>query len=58
MASHCQAAEEKLDGNGDEAQQDQEDESKLSMLSQSLMFVDHDIQFCCIFQWWNIAQTW
>ena len=50
MASHCQAAEEKLDCNGDEAQQDQEDESKLSMLSHSLMFVDHDIQFCCIFQ--------
>jgi hypothetical protein len=39
-----------LDGNGDEAQQDQEDESKLSMLSHSLMFLDHDIQFCCIFQ--------
>lgn len=28
-----------LDGNGDEAQQDQEDESKLSMLSQSLMVI-------------------
>lgn len=39
MAGHCQAAEEKLDGNGDEAQQDQEDESKLSMLSQSLMSI-------------------
>jgi hypothetical protein len=28
-----------LDGNGDEAQQDQEDESKLSMLSHSLMLI-------------------
>ena len=55
-----------LDGNGDEAQQDQEDESKLPMLSQYLMVImtscihirstiEH--KFCPVLEIWETLRS-